>query len=106
LGPEASSGGARTATARLDGQADIRSIQEIRGHQSLDSTMIYTRVSTRKLIAIHAATHPGALLDEGTRREADNVAVPTDKPDLVAALQAEAVSEDDVPDDPKGEPSR
>lgn len=94
------------ATAMLDGGADIRSIQEILGHLSLDTTMIYTKVSIRKLIAIHAATHPGAMLDEGTRREADNGNAPTDKADLLAALQAELASEDDVPDDPKGEPSR
>ena len=32
------------------------------GHESLDTTQIYTRVSAAKLAEIHAATHPGAKL--------------------------------------------
>jgi integrase/recombinase XerD len=35
------------------------------GHASLETTEIYTRVSIRKLKAIHAATHPSARLDRG-----------------------------------------
>ena len=30
------------------------------GHASIKSTQIYTRVSLRKLEAVHSATHPGA----------------------------------------------
>lgn len=30
------------------------------GHASIASTQIYTRVSMRKLEAVHAASHPGA----------------------------------------------
>ena len=50
------------ATLMLEGGADLRHIQEMLGHASLDSTQIYTRVSLRKLKAIHAATHPAAKL--------------------------------------------
>ena len=51
------------ATLMLEGGADIRHIQEILGHASLESTEIYTRVSIRKLKAIYDATHPGAKLE-------------------------------------------
>jgi integrase/recombinase XerD len=50
------------ATLMLEGGADVRYIQEMLGHTHLDSTEVYTRVSIRKLRAIHAATHPGAKL--------------------------------------------
>ncbi len=46
------------ATLMLEGGADVRLIQEILGHSSLESTQIYTRVSIRHLTAVHAATHP------------------------------------------------
>ncbi|MBK8938273.1 MAG: site-specific tyrosine recombinase XerC [Polyangiaceae bacterium] len=46
------------ATLMLEGGADVRLIQEILGHASLDSTEVYTRVSIRHLSAVHAATHP------------------------------------------------
>lgn len=50
------------ATHMLEGGADVRYIQEMLGHAHLDSTQVYTRVSIRKLKAIHTATHPGANL--------------------------------------------
>lgn len=50
------------ATLMLEGGADIRFIQALLGHESLETTEIYTRVSIGKLIEIHAATHPGARL--------------------------------------------
>ena len=48
------------ATLMLDGGADIRFIQQLLGHESLQTTQIYTRVSIAKLQEVHAATHPGA----------------------------------------------
>ncbi len=48
------------ATHMLEGGADVRYVQEMLGHTSLESTQVYTRVSIRKLKAIHAATHPTA----------------------------------------------
>lgn len=50
------------ATLMLEGGADIRFIQALLGHESLETTEIYTRVSIAKLTEIHAATHPGARL--------------------------------------------
>lgn len=50
------------ATLMLEGGADIRFIQALLGHESLETTQIYTRVSIGKLSEIHAATHPGARL--------------------------------------------
>lgn len=50
------------ATLMLEGGADIRFIQALLGHESLETTQIYTRVSITKLAQIHAATHPGATL--------------------------------------------
>lgn len=50
------------ATLMLEGGADIRFIQALLGHESLETTQIYTRVSVTKLAEIHAATHPGARL--------------------------------------------
>ena len=50
------------ATLMLEGGADVRHIQEILGHASLETTEIYTQVSIRRLQAVHASTHPGAKL--------------------------------------------
>ena len=50
------------ATLMLEGGADVRYVQELLGHRSLDATQIYTRVAPERLAAIHAATHPGARL--------------------------------------------
>ncbi|MES9904936.1 MAG: tyrosine-type recombinase/integrase [Sedimenticola sp.] len=50
------------ATAMLENGADIRFIQEILGHEKLDTTQQYTHVSIVKLKEIHRATHPAAKL--------------------------------------------
>jgi integrase/recombinase XerD len=52
------------ATLMLEGGADVRHIQEMLGHRNLESTEVYTRVSIRKLKAIHSTTHPGAKLEK------------------------------------------
>ncbi len=46
------------ATHMLEGGADIRYIQQLLGHASLETTSIYTEVSVRQLQKIHALTHP------------------------------------------------
>ncbi|MDH5648556.1 MAG: site-specific tyrosine recombinase XerC [Gammaproteobacteria bacterium] len=46
------------ATHMLENGADIRYIQMMLGHANLNTTEIYTRVSIKKLKAVHAATHP------------------------------------------------
>src|SRR5690606_25218940 len=48
------------ATQMLEGGADVRFVQEMLGHASLESTQIYTHVAIGKLKAIHDAAHPGA----------------------------------------------
>ena len=50
------------ATVMLDNGADVRFVQMMLGHANLDTTQGYTHVAIGKLIAIHAATHPGARL--------------------------------------------
>jgi len=47
------------ATLMLEGGADIRFIQALLGHESLETTQVYTQVSIAKLAEVHAATHPG-----------------------------------------------
>lgn len=49
------------ATLMLEGGADIRYVQEQLGHASLETTQVYTRVSIRRLKAVHTATHPGKM---------------------------------------------
>jgi integrase/recombinase XerD len=49
------------ATLMLENGADIRYIQEMLGHASLETTQIYTRVSISQLKQIHKATHPARL---------------------------------------------
>ena len=51
------------ATLMLEGGADIRYIQEMLGHAELSTTQLYTRVSIRRLKAVHALTHPGAKVE-------------------------------------------
>jgi integrase/recombinase XerD len=49
------------ATLMLEGGADIRYIQQMLGHASLETTQIYTQVSIQQLKQIHAATHPARM---------------------------------------------
>jgi integrase/recombinase XerD len=51
------------ATLMLEGGADIRYVQEMLGHASIETTQFYTKVSIRQLKAIHTATHPSAKLE-------------------------------------------
>jgi integrase/recombinase XerD len=55
------------ATLMLEGGADIRFVQAMLGHASLDTTMVYIRVSVAKLSEVHALTHPGAKLSDGAQ---------------------------------------
>jgi len=50
------------ATLMLENGADIRFIQEMLGHENVQTTQIYTRVSIKKLKDIHNNCHPGASL--------------------------------------------
>ena len=84
------------AALMLEGGADIRYIQAMLGHVSLETTQIYTQVSIRALVNVHATTHPAAGLvrPENVIEEAE--AEPTED-DLHTALDAE------VEADPEGE---
>jgi integrase/recombinase XerD len=49
------------ATLMLEGGADIRHIQAMLGHASLESTQIYTRVSIEHLKKVHTMAHPAKM---------------------------------------------
>ncbi len=52
------------ATHMLENGADIRFIQQLLGHEKLDTTAIYTEVSIKQLQEVHARCHPSAKLPE------------------------------------------
>ena len=52
------------ATHMLENGADIRFIQQLLGHEKLDTTAIYTEVSIKQLQEVHARCHPSAKLEK------------------------------------------
>lgn len=82
------------ATLMLENGADIRFIQAMLGHVSLDTTQIYTQVSIRMLKQIHTATHPA----KAERTDQANPATGADEveEELLSTLAQEAVEENDL----------
>ncbi len=52
------------ATQMLEAGADLRIIQIILGHESIETTTIYTHVAIDRLKAVHTETHPARLTRE------------------------------------------
>jgi len=52
------------ATHMLKNGAPVRHIQEMLGHESLESTQLYTRVTINDLKEIHAKYHPGESMED------------------------------------------
>jgi integrase/recombinase XerD len=82
------------ATLMLENGADIRFIQQLLGHEKLETTQIYAQVSIRMLKEVHTRTHPARLTAEATTGEA-KVPVPvTVDPEAQAELNEELAEEE------------
>ncbi|MCC8415737.1 site-specific tyrosine recombinase XerC [Photorhabdus laumondii] len=66
------------ATQMLENGADLRWIQAMLGHASVESTQVYTQVSIRALQAVHASTHPAEQMADEKVRDADEVGLLAD----------------------------
>jgi integrase/recombinase XerD len=74
------------ATLMLEGGADVRYVAEYLGHENLESTKIYTRVSVEKLRAVHRATHPAGHQLERTVAAGEHPAARPARPKVTSVL--------------------
>lgn len=80
------------ATLMLENGADIRFIQAMLGHVSLNTTEMYTQVSIKKLKEVHSLTHPA---QHGRTRFVDSADEPDATEDALFALLADEAREDE-----------
>jgi integrase/recombinase XerD len=77
------------ATLMLEGGADVRMVQAMLGHASLNTTALYTHVAIRMLKEVHERTHPGAILGKPKAMKRRGGPTAIDAVELLAALEAE-----------------
>lgn len=92
------------ATLMLEGGADIRFIQQLLGHASIETTQIYTQVSIGKLKEVHTQTHPAARFRRGTYKERQDAGDVDDITEATAEPEPSSPLAADVPPHATGAP--